>query len=362
MNTLPLKKIDGFLGSVLARLCPRPAGGEATLPISRLLLIRPGGIGDAALLVPAVRELRKALPEAAVHILAERRNAAVFDLCPDVDAVFCYDQPGGLLAALKEKYDVVIDTEQWHRLSALVARLIRSPLKIGFGSNERQRLFTHVMSYGQDVYEEENFLRLLGPLGLCVRAQSCAPFLTVPADAAQKAVEVLGETAKGRFVVLFPGASIPQRRWGAERFRAAAQWCRTHGLEVVVVGGREDAEAGDAIVASGWGLNLAGKTSLVETAAVIEKCTLLLGGDSGVLHLAVGLGKPTVSLFGPGIAAKWAPRGERHTVLNKNLPCSPCTRFGYTPPCPINAKCLSDISVGDVTAAIDTLLLGLEIS
>ena len=64
-----------------------------------------------------------------------------------------------------------------------------------------------------------------------------------------------------------------------------------------------------------------------------------------ILHLAVGLGIPTVSLFGPGIAAKWAPRGERHVVINLNLPCSPCTRFGTTPPCPIHARCIQEISV-----------------
>jgi len=52
----------------------------------------------------------------------------------------------------------------------------------------------------------------------------------------------------------------------------------------------------------------------------------------------VGLGRPTVSLFGSGIAAKWAPRGPRHVVLNKDLHCSPCTRFGYTPPCPYGTR------------------------
>ncbi|HKK00664.1 MAG TPA: glycosyltransferase family 9 protein, partial [Desulfuromonadales bacterium] len=95
MNTLFLKKIDGLIGSSLARLLPRPpARTEPALPsIVRLLLIRPGGIGDAVLLVPAVRGLREAFPGAVIHVLAERRNAAVFDLCPEADAVFRYDRP-----------------------------------------------------------------------------------------------------------------------------------------------------------------------------------------------------------------------------------------------------------------------------
>ena len=117
-------------------------------------------------------------------------------------------------------------------------------------------------------------------------------------------------------------------------------------------GGQEDRDAGDAIISGVDGLNLAGQTSLIGSAAVVEKAALLVSGDSGMLHIGVGLGRPTVSLFGSGIAAKWAPQGERHAVLNKKLPCSPCTRFGYTPPCPIGVKCLADISVDDVYGAV----------
>ena len=81
------------------------------------------------------------------------------------------------------------------------------------------------------------------------------------------------------------------------------------------------------------GLILAGMTSLAETAAVIQKCALLVSGDSGVLHIAAGLGVPTVSIFGPGRVEKWAPQGEHHVVVTKRLTCSPCTMFGTTPPC-----------------------------
>jgi ADP-heptose:LPS heptosyltransferase len=91
----------------------------------------------------------------------------------------------------------------------------------------------------------------------------------------------------------------------------------------VVVGGREDVVEGIKIVTGSKRLNLAGRTNLSETAAIIDKSTLLLSGDSGILHVGVGLGKPTVSLFGPGIAKKWAPRGSNHIVLNKKLPAPP---------------------------------------
>jgi ADP-heptose:LPS heptosyltransferase len=135
-----------------------------------------------------------------------------------------------------------------------------------------------------------------------------------------------------------------------------AELLAAFGIPVVVVGGSEDRRQGEEIVSGGKGLNLTGRTSLSETAAVIQRSVLLLSGDSGILHIAVGLDKPTVSLFGPGRARKWAPRGERHIVINKGLSCAPCTTFGTTPPCPIGAKCMGDITVDEVFNAVTVLL------
>lgn len=337
-----MKKIDGHLGAVFACIFPSPSVKSIPAFISRILLIRPGGIGDAVHLIPIIHALKSTYPYATIDILAEKRNASVFSLCPDIDRVFLYDRPAEFLQMFRRRYDVIIDTEQWHRLSAIVARLIRSNVKIGFATNERRRMFTHGIDYAHDDYEMESFAHLLRPLDISCIPDGDKPFLSVP-PAADRAQELLAGITEP-FVTLFPGASIPERRWGVERFRELAGRLLRAGMNVVVVGGGEDREAGEKIVKQG-GLNLAGRTSLVETAAVLQRSTLLVSGDSGVLHLAVGLGIPTVSLFGPGIAAKWAPRGDRHAVVNLKLPCSPCTRFGTTPPCPIQGRCIRDISV-----------------
>jgi len=158
------------------------------------------------------------------------------------------------------------------------------------------------------------------------------------------------------FVALFPGASIPERRWGTDNFSRVTAALTRRGVAVAVVGGAEDASAAAEIAVAGDGLNLAGRTTLAETAAVLERAAVLLGGDSGVLHVAAGLGRPTVSLFGPGIAAKWAPRGEAHIVLDRRLSCSPCTRFGCTPACPEGVRCLVEISPTEAVEAVIRLL------
>jgi ADP-heptose:LPS heptosyltransferase len=352
-----MKLLDAALGRIAASVFPAPSRILAPSTVTSLLLIRPGGIGDAVLLAPAINSLKKTFPSAHITILAEKRNAGIFTLIPGVDKLLCYDRPREFLQALDGRYDVVIDTEQWHHLSAVVARFVAAPVKIGFDTNGRRRMFTQTVPYSHDDYESVSFARLLTALGIeAGSVELAAPFLSLPGSASNKAAELL-EPLKGQpFVALFPGASIHERRWGTERFRCVGEVLSALGITMVVVGGSEDRLQGDVITAGGLGLNLAGSTSLSETAAVIQRSVMLLSGDSGVLHIAVGLGTPTVSLFGPGRAKKWAPQGDQHIVINKELPCSPCTTFGTTPSCPIHAQCMRDIAVDEVVTAVTVLL------
>lgn len=349
-----LKGLDRIAGRMLVCLLPEPKAATRPAACHRVLFIRPGGVGDAILLVPAIRAFQQACPEAVIEVLAERRNAGSFALCPEVKRVWQYDRPGDLLNIFRQRYDVIFDTEQWHRLTAVFARLMHAPLMVGFASNERRRLFTHAVPYAHDTYEAESFMDLLVALGI-EHDDVSSTYLEVPKPAQQKADGLLGRLASERFVAIFPGASIPERRWGTERFRSVAASLGARGIPLVLIGGGGDHQICEAIVRDVQALNLAGRTSLAESAAVIARSALLLSGDSGMLHVAVGLGRPTVSLFGPGIAAKWAPRGENHIVIDHRLSCSPCTRFGYTPRCVDGMMCLQRIDAAAVLTAVTTL-------
>ena len=169
-------------------------------------------------------------------------------------------------------------------------------------------------------------------------------------ESAQERADAFLRPLQGRqFAALFAGGSINERQWGAARFRVVARMLNERGYGVIVVGGRKDIKAGREIVSDlSYALDMCGKATLPETAGVLKRAVLLITGDSGIMHIAYGLGTPTVALFGPGIEKKWAPRGERHVVINKHLPCSPCTKFGYTPRCDKDAECMKQITVDDV--------------
>lgn len=352
-----IKFIDRWLGNALALSLPKPLPPPQNLSRLRsVLLIRPGGIGDAVHLVPTIQALQNYSPDIVIDILAECRNCGVFDLSPGIRQVFCYDRPGQFLNVWRNCYDVVIDTEQWHFLSAVVARLVRAPLKIGIATNERTRLFTHAISYCQENYEVDSFLRLLEPLGIADWGKmSSDKWLRVPKDSERLMASLLPADNNRPIIVLFPGASITEKCWGSDRFRLVAEWCLRQELRVIVVGGKGDREEGQSIATGLDVLNLAGRTSLAGTAAILEHASCLVSGDSGLLHIAAGLGIPTVALFGPSSVAKWAPRGAQHITLLK-ADCSPCSRYGYTPECPHDVGCMSEITVPDVISAISRLM------
>jgi len=357
MNTLFLKNIDHWLGSLLIRILPHPKNIRRPFsPAPNFLLIRPGGIGDAVLLIPTIQAIKSAFPDCHIEILAETRNGAIFALCSAVDRVYRYDHLGDFVSCFKKHYDCVIDTEQHHRLSAVTARFIRSNLRVGFSGNERVKMFSDYVEYSQDNYEAESFSNLLTPLGITPPDFFSTPFLQSPESAQQTAQFLLAPLASKSFVSIFPGASIKERQWGSDNFFQLTQLLNQKGLPIVVIGGKEDTSAGDAIIKGNKGINLAGQTTLVESIAIVEKSQLLISGDSGILHTGVGLNKATVSLFGPGIAPKWAPQGDKHIVINKHLSCSPCTKFGYTPKCPHNAACLQQITAKEVFTAALSLI------
>ena len=356
-----IKKIDSLLGPFIAPLVERlfPPKDRTGENISAVLIIRPGGIGDAVLLIPIIALLRKKYPYAVIEVLAEKRNSGVFAFCPDVSSVFHYDAPAEFLATVRRTYDIVIDSEQWHRLSAIAARLTRTPMTIGFATNERKKMFTHPVPYSHDEYEMHSFMNLLFPLIGNISRDIDIPFLTIPPDMTDKVKLLLKPVMCNKMVALFPGGSIQERQWGSGHFHRTAKLLSDEGYGIVVVGGNDDVRAGKEIVSGlSNALNLCGKLSLPETAAVLKESALLIAGDSGIMHVGYGLGIKIVALFGPGREKKWTPRGKNIRVINKHLPCSPCTTYGYTPKCEKKAACMSAITVDEVISNSLALLEG----
>ena len=367
-----IKRLDSVFGAPLCHISPlllqkRPAVAQ-TIPenayprIRTILVIRPGGIGDAVLVFPLLQHLRSLFSNAELHVLAEKRNAGVFESTDIADKIFLYDRFStvDLLRVVSGKYDVVIDTEQYHNLSAIVAFMTGAKYRGGFDTGKRGDLFTHTARYSQKDYEVFSFLQLFTALsGKTTRFDKDLPFYPIDARHLPWVEETLAGLNTGRIAVIAPGASVPERRWAPKKFVQLIRWFFSIGFCVIIVGGKEEVKTAESIARSCSDsnmLNMAGKASLGKVAAIISRAKIYIGSDTGILHIAYGVGTPTVHLFGPGILEKWAPVGMRYRAITKELACSPCTQYGYMPPCPINVECMRRISVDEVKSAIKDLL------
>lgn len=373
-----LKMLDGVLGrpaglAVKYFIRPRSGEGGRTQVSSfanesernlKILVIRPGGIGDAALLYPTLKALKGYFQDSEIDVLAEKRNAGVFSGCPYISEILLYDSRPfrTFYKTLRENYDIVIDSEQWHRLSAVAAYLTRAPVRIGFSTNSRSDLFTQAVPYSHDEYEGSSFLGLASAVtGSDYEFDSMSQFIPIDQSLVSRFKAEIDNLRKGcrSIVGVFSGATVRERRWGVSKFSELAEGLIGEGLGIVIIGGKDDVDDSNKLekIAKGNAtINYAGKTSLIETAAIISLLDLFLSSDSGLMHVAYGVGTPTVSLFGAGIERKWAPAGRYNIAINRHLSCSPCTRFGYTPKCPYDVRCLGEISVEEVKGAVLELI------
>ena len=360
-----LKKIDRIIGRGVVKflgifLKVKPGGKPfPRQEVKRILVIRPGGLGDAVLLIPMLTAVRKRFKGVVIDVLAEKRNGEIF-LCGQkrIDRLFLYDRGLDLLRVMFRTYDLVIDTEQFHYLSGLVAFLIRAGYRVGFETAERGVFFHQIVEYSEKDYEVHSFLHLLEAItGEPQSFDPNLPFHFMEENGLQS--NLMKETPRiSSRILIAPGAMNVQRQWGWKKFRNLTHRLLNKGFEIVLIGSSLDRAESKEIAKgiSGSIIDKTGETNLNELWKLIQGADLLICNDTGVLHMAYAVGTPSVSLFGAGIEAKWAPKGKQFRSINVGMSCSPCTHLGVTPPCPIDVACMDAISVDEVEEkAIDLL-------
>jgi len=358
-----LKTVDSIVGPLALRLAASSRLGKKPTPINekneKVLVIRPGGIGDAALLLPALKILKEVIPTAQIHILCEPRNAGVFTHSPFVSKILNYNRLGDLKKVRETEYDCIFDTEQSHFLTGAFVAFSKGYKKVGFATEGRDKAYDVSVEYFQDEYEAESFFRLFAASieNWPEKFQLRPPYF-FPTNQERGKIDALLADIKREIVCIFSGASIIERLWPLDKWSQVADELWKMGKQPTIIGGKAEIDISQKIMdtANSPILNLCGRLSLSETATMFDRSRLLISTDSGMLHMGAMCNIPTVSLFGPGIADKWGPQGNRHRIINKNLPCSPCTKFGTTPPCPNNMACMMDISSEEVLGASKGLL------
>jgi heptosyltransferase-2 len=208
------------------------------------------------------------------------------------------------------RFDAVVLLNRSFR-AALVARLAGIPRRVGHASEGRTALLTDPVPFDTEKFEAYCSLDLARALGL--DAPDALPRL--PLTVAER--ERGGALRSGGDVGLQPGARFPEKQLPAVVLEEVARELQRQGRQIVLLGGKE--EQADAARLAGClehpVVDLVGKTSLRETLGVLAGLRAMTGADTGVMHLAAGVGCPTVTVFGPTPAAKWGHAYEPHRVL-----------------------------------------------
>ena len=163
--------------------------------------------------------------------------------------------------------------------------------------------------------------------------------------------------ATSPLVAICPASQMSSKAWAEERFiEIGRRIASASSATLVVVGGRADRATSNSLASSWRGaLNAAGEFSVIETAALLEMCSFAITLDTGPMHLAAAVGTKCIALFSAiEYAGKWAPLGQGHVIIRKEVPCAGCRRSA----CPIPGHpCMREITVDEVWRHVEEALV-----
>jgi heptosyltransferase-2 len=333
--------------------------------IKRILVKGTNWVGDTIISFSAVSALRQRFPKARISVLAKARLAELWRANPAVDEVIPYDMPRGLRRPLGElciahilkrkKIDLAVIFPRSFS-SALMAFLGGIPRRIGYKSEGRDLLLTEGITCTAEVLSRHRmyfYLHLIEGLGQ--GASPPLPALSLNGNQARWAETFLSDNGlEGKVLIgINPGATYGQAKcWPPERFAELGRKLKEdHGAFILIFGSsRHQEKSLNADIARGIGghcLDLSGETSLLQLAALLRSCRLLVTNDTGTMHVAAAVGTRVVAIFGPTDPRTTSPLGEGHVVVRRGVSCSPCLKRV----CPADHRCMELISVEDVLEA-----------
>ncbi|MFC4930336.1 lipopolysaccharide heptosyltransferase II [Massilia sp. GCM10023247] len=307
----------------------------------RTLVISPNWIGDAVMAQPLLARLKEQHPERPIDVLAPPAVAAVWRAVLEVDTVL--ETPFRHKALqLRERWKfarvlrargyadayVLPNTLKY----ALIPWLAGIPKRVGYKGEMRYGLINVMHIDEQPPRPMVRFYAALAEAPAAVLAPARRPRLSVPGERIAAACARLGLPAAGTVVAFAPGAEFGQaKRWPPRHFAALAQAIveQDRAASIVLLGSPKDRATCDEVLALAGDaaanmLNLAGQTKLDEAFAVIARCAAVVANDSGLLHVASGLNRPVIALYGPTDPEHAPPFSDIARSLSLRLDCSPC--------------------------------------
>ena len=337
----------------------------------KILIVAPNWIGDALLAQPLFARLRKKLPGVLIDALAPPWTAPVLRRMPEIDEVIAAPFDHGELALAarwrlgrslrSRRYDEAIVLPNTFK-SALVPFFADIPLRAGFVGELRYGLLNlvHKLDAKRMPLMAERYARLAEKPGTKPALPLPQTGLLVGEVNLAIALSRLGLSRAKPVVAFCPGAEYgPSKRWPARHFAALARKLSALGYAVWLFGSEKDRAIGEEIAAAseGTATNLCGKTDLASAIDLLSLAQVVVSNDSGLMHVAAGVGRPVVALYGSSSPEHTPPLSAKARVVRTGIECSPC----FARECPLgHFKCMNELTPERVLEEIAAVEVGVQ--
>lgn len=343
---------------------------------NRILLVRPDHLGDVLLTAPAIRALRDARPNAEIHALVGPWSATVLSNFSELDVILTLPFPGfnrGAKLSWRSPYQIALESARSlrrigydaalifrpdHWWGALLAHLAGIPQRIGYSLPDTLPFLTHPIDHKHEHAVLQN-VRLVEALTGTVNKDDLS--LRYPLDDENRGwvagyLEAWGVKARAPLIAVHPGSGTWVKQWDEAKWAFVADTLADQlDGQVILTGGDHELVLCQRIAArmKQRPCIAAGDTGVGALAALFERCSVVVGPDSGPLHLAVAAGAPTVTLFGPADPVEFGSWGqpERQQVLYTNIGCRPCRVLDWGDDNPSYHPCVREITPARVLEA-----------
>jgi heptosyltransferase-2 len=335
----------------------------------RILIAQTAFLGDVILTTPLIKAARALFPDSPISFLLIPQTRRVLDNNPHVNDVLVYDKRGrrgvggflGVVSELrKREFDLALVPHRSFR-SALLASLAGIPIRIGFDTSAGALLLNRKVHYRSDVHEVERNLSLVYEFNPANR--DFAPEMFPSPDDLSNVRKMLAESGieeQDKIVAVAPGSVWATKRWLPERFAQVCDLLMSQaGVKVVLIGSADDLALCRQIASlmKEKPVILAGRADVLQSAAAVSLCTVVISGDSAPVHMASAMRKPVVVIFGSTVPEfGFGPYGVDQVIVQRKLDCRPCGIHGKKK-CPReHFKCMKEISADEVFRAALSLI------
>ena len=367
-------------------------GGKKFAPLSprttqprRILVIRLDLIGDLVLSMTVVRALKRTYADAEIDLLALPSSAQIVRYDPDLSNIIAYDpnawrRPKSLVQgrnwrdALRvmrqlraRRYDVAVSV--FGNWAAILAVLSGARRRVGFGREGYPGFMTDSVAGrhwqpGERLHEVDYCLKLARAAGTTVTADDRIPRLFVDPSAQRELDGLLHEMGiqPGKPLIACHVSSNngQSKRWPIPYWATLMdRLIREQGAQVVLTGAPVDLPLIENVTGrmQQTPINLAGKTSLLQLAALLQRADILITGDSGPMHIAGAVGTPLIAIHGPTDPAHSGPVSPSATILKSDIWCRPCYNAKDTADCRFyTTQCMKNITPAQVLRVVEEKL------